>query len=228
MRSHIYVPATYLKHFSDNPSKGRKSVLRVFNKKRQMVQNLTVDKIGIKKGAFSKEVEEFHSTFENNYNEFVNLLSTSYIKNINKEKVKDGLMTLFDFILRNKKNYENLQRIYKNFPDLVKIYGEDSWHASEVITKIFFKLIQSRSYPLSFRRFTDEVFKTSDNPIIIYRRDFGTVYLLPIDRKRIICLGYYQGENYLKYMEYFINNFNVIPKDINKIIKHQAETFYQI
>ena len=228
MRSHIHTAATYLKHFSNDSSRGRKSIVRVFNKKRLLEQDLPVDVIGIKKGAFSDGVEEFNNIFEKNYDKFVDLMSTRYPHNITEERLEKGMETFFNFIFRNKLNYEHFKKIFKNYPDLVEKYGVDPWHNSEVISNIFSELILKRAYPISIRGFNDDVFITGDNPVVIHRLCFGTVNYLPIDRKHIFYLGYYDREEYLKFMEYFINKYEVDPERINEWIRYQAETFYII
>ena len=226
MRSHIHVPATYLKHFSRDPSKGRNSIVRVFNKKRQLKQDLPVNKIGIKKGAFSNDVEQFNKAFEDNHNKFVDLMSIRYPSNITEERLKDGMMIVFNLIFRNKFNYENIKRIFKNQPEVVEKYGEDPWHSSEVISHFFFKLIQKRPFPISIRGFIDEVFITGDNPVVIHRLPFGSVYFLPIDRKHIFYLGYYDRGEYLKFMEYFIKTFEFNYERINEWIRYKEEILY--
>ncbi len=61
---HFYIPATYLKHFSTDSSKGRKSMVRVYNKKLKKEQTLTVENIGLNKSAFGEETEKFHCFLE--------------------------------------------------------------------------------------------------------------------------------------------------------------------
>ena len=54
------------------------------------------------------------------------------------------------------------------------------------------------------------------------------VYLVPIDRKNIFCLGYYDRAEFLKFIEYYINRFEFKSEDINEIIRSQSEIFYVI
>ncbi len=230
MRSHIHTAVTYLKHFSSNPNKGRKSIVHVYNKKLHLEQNLTVDNIGIKIGSFSKEVEEFHEKFEREYNKFMDLMSIRYPPRIAKEKLKIGMMMIFNLVLRSKINYEYIQKSFKNYPDLIRKYGENPWHSPEAISYLQFKLLLKRRYPISIRRFPDEVFITGDNPVVIFRHPYGigTIYILTLDRKHVFCLGYYLKERELRFLEIYINNAKVIPENINVWIKFQADTHYII
>ena len=229
MRSHLSTAATYLKYFSSDLSKGRKSLINVFNKKTQLKQTLPVKEIGMKRGAFSIEVEKFFDEeFEKYYDKFMDIISTRYPPSIQKERLKYGTMMVINLILRNRENYKEIQRIYKNYPAIVKKYGDNPWHSVEEISDLMSDIMTRRPFPIVIRGFPNDVFITCDNPIIILRQDFGTVYLLPIKRTHAFCLGYYISEEHLKYMEIYINKFEIIPEKINALIRHQAETHYVI
>ncbi len=223
---HFHIAATYLKHFSADPSKGRKSRVRVYNKKLKEEQTLTVENIGINKKAFGDETENFHCFLEKKYDSIMDLISLGNSTNFNEEKVKNTLMAIFDFILRNNVNYEGIKRIHKNFPELVNIYGDDPWHTPDIIAQIFFDLIQRRKYPAAIRTFSEDTFITCDNPVIIERHlPHGTLYLLPIDRRHIFYMGYYMYESGFRYFENYIQKCQVFPNKINEQLKRQANTF---
>ena len=61
----------------------------------------------------------------------------------------------------------------------------------------------------------DAFFITSDDPIVHERHPFGTVYMLPIDRNPLICLGYYIEKHLLSQVERYINQHNFYPENIN-------------
>lgn len=230
MRSHFHISATYLKHFSRDPSKGRKSIVHVFNKKKQIEQYLPVDQIGIKTGAFSDSIENFNQMIEARYNEFMDLRSIRYPTNITVDRLKNGMMMLFNFIFRTKIMYDYIRKSYRNYPDLIRIYGADPWHSENVVPMIFFELLLKRTYPISIRGYKDDVFITGDNPIVIFRHPYGfcTVYLLPLDRRHIFCLGYYIKEEQLKFVDIYLNKAEIITGNVNEWIKIQAETHYII
>ena len=102
---HFYIAATYLKHFSADPSKGRKSLVRVYNKKLKKEQTLTVENIGINKSAFGDDTGKFHSFLESKYDNIIDLISLQDSAMIDEGKVKDTIMAVFDFILRSENNY---------------------------------------------------------------------------------------------------------------------------
>ncbi len=62
--------------------------------------------------------------------------------------------------------------------------------------------------------------------MICFKLPFGTVYFLPINRKYIFILGYYDKDS--RFMEIFINKYEINPETINERIRNQAETHYQI
>ena len=223
---HFYIAATYLKHFSADPSKGRKSVVRVYNKKLKKEQNLTVENIGIDKSAFGAETEKFHSFLEGKYDNITDLISLQDSTMIDEEKVQNSIMAIFDFILRCETNYDGITRIYNNFPELVKIFGDDPWHTPDIIPQIYFELIKRRKYPAIIRSFSEDTFITCDNPIIIERlKPYGSLYLLPIDRKHLLLLGYCIEESGFTYFEKYIQQCQVFPNKINEQLKSQAKTF---
>ncbi len=223
---HFHIAATYLKHFSADPSKGRKSMVRVYNKKLKKEQTLTVENIGLNKNAFGEETEKFHSFLESKYDTIMDLISLRDSVNFEEERVKNTLMAIFDFILRNKVNYEGIKRHYNNFPELVEIFGDDPWHTPDIIAQIFFELIQKRKYPAAIRTFSEDTFITCDNPIIIERHlPYGTLYLLTIDRRHIFYMGYYIYESGFNYFENYIQNCRVFPNKINEQLKRQANIF---
>ncbi|MFX1502134.1 MAG: DUF4238 domain-containing protein [Promethearchaeota archaeon] len=230
MKSHFHASATYLKHFSEDSSKGRKSKVHVFNKKLNKDQYLPVDKIGIKTGAFGKKIEEFHNLFEKKYDHFRDLISNRYPSNITTDRLKSGMELLFNYIFRTNETYDYLKESYRAYPELVRKYGEDPWHSSEVFPKLFFKLLLKRAYPVTIRGYPEDEFITGDNPIVIFRHPykFVTVYLLPIDRRHIFCLGYYLKKEHLRCAEIYINQAEIITENVNVWIKFQADTHYII
>ena len=223
---HFYIAATYLKHFSVDPSKGRKSVVLVYNKKLKKEQTLTVENIGLNKSAFGDETEKFHSFLENKYDNIIDLISLQDSAMIDEEKVKNTIMAIFDFILRSEINYDGITKIYNKFPELVKIFGDNPWHTPDIIAQIFFELIQRRKYPAGIRSFSEDTFITCDNPVIVERHlPYGTLYLLPIDRRHIFYLGYYIEESSFSYFENYNKKCQVFPNKINEQLKKQAMTF---
>lgn len=228
MRSHLHISATYLKHFSRDPSKGRKSIVHVFNKKTQTAQHLPVDKIGIKTGAFSASMEKFHSQFEKRYDEFMDLMTNPI--NVTEEKLKIGMMLVFNFLFRSKIMYDYMKESFRNYTDLIRAYGDDPWHSPEAVSSVFFELLVKRAYPIIIREFPDDVLITCDNPVVMFRHPYGfvTVYLLPLDRTHVFCLGYYLKTEQLRYIDIYFNKVEVIPENLNDWIKLQAETHYII
>lgn len=223
---HFYIAATYLKHFSADPSKGRKSIVRVYNKKLKKEQTLTVENIGINRSAFGAETEKFLCFLESKYDNIIELISIQDSAITDEEKVKETIMAIFDFILRSKINYEGITQIYNRFPDLMKIFGDNPWHTPDLIAQIFFELVQRRKYPAGIRSFSEDTFITCDNPIIIERhRPYGSLYLLPIDRRHLFYLGYYIEESSFNYFENYIQKCQVFPNKINEQLKKQVKTF---
>ena len=108
---HDSVAATYLKYFSDDPSKGRKSIVKVYNKKLKIEQNLAVSNFPLNKKAFSTEVESFHSAIEKDYDKFTDLISNPYPPSVTEEKIKIGTAVFLNFILRKPLFFKKL----KNF-----------------------------------------------------------------------------------------------------------------
>jgi len=171
----------------------------------------------------------FFQKFKNEYEEKINIVS------INLDftgKISDIVIEI-----NNPKNTHFIQQAYlrifssnKEKPDLIRIYGEDPWHSSEAVPMIFFELLLKRVYPISIRGYNDDIFITSDNPVVIFRHPYGfcTVYLLPIDRKHIFCLGYYIKEEHLIFTETYLNKAEIITENGNEWIRIQAETHYII
>ncbi len=230
MRSHIHVSATYLKHFSFDPSKGRKSIVQVFNKKTQTVQDLPVDKIGIRIGAFSDGMENFHKMFEDRYNEFMDLMKIRFPIDTIIERLKNGMMLVFNYIFRSKIMYDYMKESLRNYPDIIREYGDNPWHSPEILSKVFFELLLKRAYPIIIQVFLDDVFITSDNPVVMFRHPYGfvTLYLLPLDRKHIFCLGYYLKKEQLRFIDIYFKNVEIIPENVNLWERKQAETHYII
>lgn len=223
---HFHIAATYLKQFSNDPSKGRKSIVRVYNKKKKIEQELKVESIGINKSAFSNQTEKFHSFLESKYHNVVDLISLKEPKQVSDEVVKETLMVIFDFILRSKEIYDKIIQIYSKLPLLVKVHGDNPWHTSDIIPRLYFELIQRRKYPAGIKSFNKDVFITCDNPVIVDRLlPYGSLYLLPIDRRHIFCLGYYKEPSGFNYFEEYIKNCIIFPEKINKQLKNQANTF---
>ena len=189
-------------------------------------QNLTVENIGLDKSAFGAETEKFHSFLEGKYDNIIDIISLQNSTMISEEKVQNTIMAIFDFILRCEINYSGITRIYNDFPDLVKIFGDDPWHTSDIIPQIYFDLIQRRKYPAAIRSFSDDTFVTCDNPIIIERhKPYGSLYILPIDRKNLFILGYCIEESGFIYFENYIQKCRIFPIKINEQLKKQAKTF---
>ena len=135
-------------------------------------------------------------------------------------------MVIFDFILRRKENYYEIIRLYQEHPDLVKIYGDNPWHTSDLIPRLYFELIQKRKYPAGIKSFKKDTFITFDNPVMVERLlPYGSLYLLPIDRRHIFCFGYNQNQSGFNYLEEYIRNCIIHPKKINDQLKKQANTF---
>lgn len=224
---HDSVAATYLKYFSDDPSKGRKSIVKVYNKKLKKEQNLTVSSFPLNKKAFSADVESFHEAIEKDYDKFQDLISNRYPPSVTEEKVKIGAAVFFNFILRKPLFFKKLKEIYNNCPELINMYGSDPWHSLEVISSLF-DLLTKRPYPIRIFHYPEASFITSDDPIVYERYTFGTIYMLPIDRKHLLCLGYYIGEHLLSPLEQYLYAHNFRPENINIKIRKQARTFYVI
>lgn len=225
---HDTVPSTYLKYFSADPSKGRNSIVNVYNKKQKKEQNLPVATFPLNKKAFSAEVEAFHSSIEKNYDSFKDLISNQYPPSVTEEKMKIGTSIFFNFILRKPLMFNKIKELHSNNPDSIKKYGSDPWHSIELIRDLFTELITKRPYPIKIFLYPDAFFITSDDPIVYERHPFGTIYMLPIDRKHLICLGYYIGEHLLDTIDQYLDQRNFRPTNINIIIKKQARTFYVI
>ena len=186
---HDSVAATYLKYFSDDPSKGRKSIVKVYNKKLKKEQNLAVDSFPLNRKAFSAEVEEFHSTLEKKYDSFTDIISNRYPLSVTEEKMKIGTSVFFNFILRKPLIFNKIKEYHSGHLELIKKYGSDPWHSFELISSLFFELLTKRPYPIKIFLYPEALFITSDDPIVYERHPFGTIYMLPIDRKHLICLG---------------------------------------
>lgn len=225
---HDSVAATYLKYFSDDPSRGRNSIVKVYNKKLKIKQNLAVKNFPLNRKAFSTEVESFHSCIEKNYDSFIDLISGHYPPSVKEEKIKIGTAVLFNFILRKPLIYNKIKEFHSNSPELINKYGSDPWHSSKLISSLFIELLTKRSYPIRIFLYPEAFFITSDDPIVYERHSFGTIYMLPIDRKHLVCLGYYIGEHLLNQLEQYLDQHDFRPKNINIKIRKQARTFYVI
>ncbi|KKN23394.1 hypothetical protein LCGC14_0905410 [marine sediment metagenome] len=225
---HDSIAATYLKYFSDDPSKGRKSIVNVYNKKRKIKQNLCVNNFPLNKKAFSMEVESFHYSIEKNYDKFTDLISNRYPPSVIEEKIKIGTAVFFNFLLRKPLIFNKLKEFHSKNPESVNTYGSDPWHSHKLISSLFIELLTKRPYPIRIFLFPEASFITSDDPIVYERHHFGTIYMLPIDRKHLFCLGYYIGEHLLSPLEQHMDQHNFRPKNINIKIKKQARTFYVI
>lgn len=59
VKSHKHGSAVYYKYWSDNFSKGRKSIVKVKNVVNNENITIPVDKIGLKEDYFSEELEDF-------------------------------------------------------------------------------------------------------------------------------------------------------------------------
>ena len=225
---HDSVAATYLKHFSDDPSRGRKSIVKVYNKKQKIEQNLAVENFPLNKKVFSKEVESFLTAIEKNYDKFTDLISDRYPPSVTEEKIKIGTAVVFNFILRKPLIFEKIKEIHLNSPELINMYGSDPWQSLEVISSLFIHLLTKRPYPIRVFPYPEAYFITSDDPIIYERHSFGTIYMLPIDRKHLFFLGYYIGEHLLSPLEQYLDQHKFHPNNINIKIRKQARTFYVI
>lgn len=225
---HDSVAATYLKYFSDDPSRGRKSIVKVYNKKLKIEQNLAVKNFPLNRKAFSTEVESFHSSIEKDYDKFRDLISDRFPPSVTEERIKIGTAVLFNFILRKPMIFKKLKEFHSNCPESINMYGSDPWHSLELISSVFIELLTKRPYPIRIFLYPEASFITSDDPIVYERHPFGTIYMLPIDRKHLYCLGYYIGEHLLSPLEQYLDTHNFRPKNINIIIRKQARTFYVI
>ncbi len=225
---HDSVAATYLKYFSDDPSKGRKSIVKVYNKKQKKEQYLTVESFPLNKKAYNKDVEAFHRSIEKDYDKFKDLISDRYPPSVTEERVKIGTAVLFNFILRKPLIFRKLKEFHSRSPELIRTYGDNPWHSVDLISSLFTELLTKRPYPIRVFLYPKANFITSDDPIVYERHPFGTIYMLPIDRKHLFCLGYYIGEHLLNPLEQHLVLDNFRPKNINIKIKKQARTFYVI
>lgn len=228
IKMHDSVAATYLKYFSDDPSKGRKSIVKVYNKKLKIKQDLAVKNFPLNRKAFSTEVEAFFSSIEKNYDSFTDLILDRYPSSVTEEKIKIGTAVFFNFILRKPLIFKKLKEFHSNNPESINKYGSDPWHSLELISSIFIELLTKRPYPIRIFFYPEAFFITSDDPIVYERHPFGTIYMLPIDRKHLFCLGYYIGEHLLSQLEQYLDQHDFRPKNINIKIRKQARTFYVI
>ena len=71
----------------------------------------------------------------------------------------------------------------------------------------------------------NDIFITSDNPLVVERHSFGSIWLLPLDRRHLYLFGYYIGQDNLNQLEQYINNCYINPENINSQIRQQANTF---
>ncbi|MHA1755945.1 MAG: DUF4238 domain-containing protein [Promethearchaeota archaeon] len=228
MKSHVHVPAVYLKHFSSDPSKGRNSLLTVYIKRKDIKKTLTVKRIGIEKNAYSKEVELFNAQIEKNYDKYINkILNSKSFNEIELKDLKQILIIMFNLILRQNENNEFIK---KNYLEKNK---NDGWTDIDLITLLNKTLITRRPYPFGFYRVLKEHFITSDNPVISWRINIGTIYFLPINKSNLFSLGYYVDKSYEEEMYNIINNLVPILiakniKHINNKIRNQAKNFYSV
>jgi len=226
MKSHVHIPATYLKYFSVDQSKGRSSIVKVHNIKSKEIKNLTVNNIGKEKNIFIDTLERFNSSFENHYDQFIDLVISKDPIDKTDERLKGGFMILFNFLIRNRFILNKIKELHNQNSILKKELGNDPLKIPNYIEHLYWNLILRRPYPISIRIFPEHKFITSDNPITKLRfLPFGTLYFLPLDRKRLFCLGYYPDEFYLKEIEERVYNYPIKPQNINIKIKKNAKTF---
>ena len=226
---HDSVAATYLKYFSNDPSKGRNSIVKVYNKKEKKEQFLPVSAFPLNKKAFGEEVEKFFSSVEKNYDSFKDLFSNIYHHDELNEKLKVGFSVIFTFILRKPIVYNKIIEYYNSLPnDVKREYGSDPWQSNEVIFGLFQNLITKRPYPIKIQLYPEASLITSDDPIVYERHPFGTVYLLPIDRRHLFCIGYSTEDHLTDQITDYINHHNFRLENINIKIKKQARVFYVI
>ncbi len=248
VKSHVHGSAVYYKQWSDDPSGGRISMVNAFNKKTNLTKPISVEKIGIEKGFYSDQLEEFFNVnFESKYDLFIQSLKNYENNSEFSPDLKIGIDFLFHFIFRRS---DTLERMQKDFSDkineLKKIRDMNNYDPSKFIayckkrgfqlenpnicqSNIFAYLISEigrfRKRPCVIKKIESGRLITCDDPVLSFDMKYGKIYLLTLDPTHYIILGYCRDKNLYNQVIEELHKFKITPQKINEELRKRAIIF---
>ncbi len=227
--SHVHIPTTYLKHFSNDSKRGRKTLVHCYNKKEEIHQHLPVDKIGIRNNFYSPEMEKYLNIYEKHYNLIKEAIKNNrYTEKINGIHFEHIILcVLGNFLCRSSAYQKFCEKIWNNDPNRKK--------ENEINSKIpydWFTLQGIQSYmKKGVKNYgileTNNPLLTSDNPLVNFSHRFGNFNIIPISFNEFIIFSNSKNEEEAQKMEneLYTLAFNVNVEKLNQKIFEQADTF---
>lgn len=250
MKSHKHGSAVYYKYWSADTTKGRKSIVKVFNKKLNKEQFLPVGKIGIQKNYYDEKLEYFFSNaFESKHDEFMGTIKKIDEEQKHIEDIKELNPLIFNLIFRSP---DIMNKINEFYQDRIKIINRRYPKSieNEIIINNFKKkgfqlekpnpnirntsifelihkyLADARVYPISIKKVNGNRLITCDNPVLYKRiKKIGTIYYMTLNPEYYICFGYIVSRNYYDKMITELDKFDLTSDEIIRSLENQAQTF---
>ena len=193
VRSHVSVPAVYLKYFLDDPSLGRKGILQVHNKKTNKNHHISIDNI-IEKNYYSENLEKHLSdNYESQYD--------NMMKNIDKTNGTTNGVSNNKFIIfmvehlfaRSKSSDQFYHRLIQNLPKPIEnITSQDI--RDYFVPEVSKRAVINGVHNVGLFELEENVV-TSDNPIVRVPTKFGSIIYLPLTFNEIVCVSNSENEN---------------------------------
>ena len=249
VKSHKHGAAVYYKHWSEDPSKGRDSIVKVKNVGNNEYLSIPVDKIGLKKDYFVESLEEFFSkAFESQHDKYMGIIEKIAQNPINSTELKNINPLIFNLIFRSPDILERINDFYagsiknlnQQFPKIeeneekrnyIKYRGfqidddEPNIRHSQLFAWFHEQFANSRQFPISIREVKDTSLITCDNPVLHTRTNVGTIYTMTLNPEFYMCLGYIVHESYFDKIISTLNGYYPSAIEINRALEKQAQTF---